>query len=99
MKKLHDIEAIKVIKVFELYSKGYTTESIARKMGLELFEVEKTLEMKLSYTYILLEKLTPQGSEFFQNPKRCFDYIKDELQRKNELIKKLAKRNNSQQKA
>jgi hypothetical protein len=55
--------------------------------------------MKLSYAYILLEKLTPQGSEFFQNPKRCFDYIKDELQRKNELIKKLAKRNNSQQKA
>ena len=38
MKKSNDIE---VIEVFELYGKGYTSESIARKMGLELFEVEK----------------------------------------------------------
>lgn len=49
------------------------------------------LTRELEHCYRLLESLTPSGSEFYHNPERCAEYVRNTLREQHELILKQQK--------
>ena len=46
----------------------------------------------------LLEMLTPQGSEFYNDPLRCYHHIKERFESNHKMIVKLKKESNASRK-
>ena len=84
--------------IIDSFSKRKETDTEIRLSIRErqlLFNIAK-LSDKLDFqkdAMSYLEKLTPQGSEFVNDPKACYEHIQQRLDNNHELIKKKFKEN------
>lgn len=80
------------IETFRDFSKNELDGPVPIKEGADstIYDLAKALEILCDYTVIVeseaekyrlaLEELTPGGSEFYKNPKRCISYIQDRFE-------------------